>query len=204
MRCPSCQQAVTESLTACPQCGLSLPALEQMIGIAPTLKPYVTDMAGVLRGSELRGLRRRLARLEHRFPQVRCAVVIGSPPGQISLPLFAFWLFNKGGLTSAVERGGSNRLVMIVLDPDAGKLACMIGYGLEPFVGEGRLTACLQAALAGIASGQTGKGLEACIAELDTHLTEVAASLNQGFGLGVEYESMQQLAEEADAPAFSY
>lgn len=204
MRCPACQQATFETASTCSQCGFSLPALEKLIGIAPSLKADVTDMEGELKGREIKSLRRALSRLERRFPQVRCAVVVSTPAPDISLALHAFWLFNKGGIVSAVERGGANRLVLVVLDPAASKLACMIGYGLEPFVSEGRLTACLQAALPGIASGQTGKGLEACIEQLEIHLTEVAAGLDQGFGIGVLYEGMDQLNEASNAPALAY
>ncbi len=204
MRCPACQEATFETASLCSQCGFSLPALEKLVGIAPTLKADVTDMAGELSGGETRGLRRCLARLERRFPQVRCAVVVSSPPPDIALALHAFWLFNKGGLVSAVERGGSNRLVLIVLDPEAQKLACMIGYGLEPFVSEGRLIACLQAALPFLASGQAGKGLEACVEQLEIHLAEVAGSLDKGFGIGQEYEGLEQLAETSNAAALAY
>ncbi len=204
MRCPACQHEIFETAEACPQCSFSLPALERVMGFAPSLKPDVTDMAGELTGKDLKRVRRAIARFQKRFPQARCAVVASHTPEKVSLPLYAFWLFNKGGLSSMVERGGANRLVLIVLDPAAQKLACMIGYGLEPFVSEGRMTACLQAALPFLASDEPGAGLCACIEQLETHLTEVAESLNQTFGLGDEYEHLEQLQETGNASALAY
>jgi len=203
MRCPACQQETFETADQCAQCGFSLPALEKLMGFAPNLKPDVTDMAGELTKKELNMVRRGIARLEHRFPQLRCAVVVSSTPPNITLPLHAFWLFNKGGLTSAVERGGANRLVLIVLDPEADKLACMIGYGLEPFVSEGRLIASLQAALPFLAADEPGAGIVACIAHLEVHLAEVAVSIDKAFGLGEEYEGLEHLeTNNASALAF--
>lgn len=203
MRCPACQQATFETADQCAQCGFSLPALEKIMGFAPHLKPDVTDMTGELTKKELNMVRRGIARMGHHFPQLRCAVVVSRTPPNITLPLHVFWLFNKGGLASVVERGGANRLVLIVLDPEAEKLACMIGYGLEPFVSEGRLMACLQAALPFLASGETGAGIVASIAHLETHLAEVAESLDRAFGLGEEYESMGHL-ETNNAAALAF
>ncbi|MDB6118788.1 MAG: Psb32 and founding protein of phosphatase [Verrucomicrobiaceae bacterium] len=203
MRCPACQQETFETADLCSQCGFSLPALEKLMGFAPNLKPDVTDMAGELSKKELNMVRKGIARLEHRFPQVRCAVVISSTPPNITLPLHAFWLFNKGGLTSALERGGANRLVLLVLDPEAEKLACMIGYGLEPFVSEGRLLASMQAALASLASGEIGAGIVACMDHLGTHLAEVAESLHKAFDTGEEYQGLENL-ETNNAAALAF
>lgn len=174
------------------------------MGFAPSLKPDITDMAELLSGRGLKTVRQAIDRLQRHFPQVRCAVVVSATPNTITLPLHAFWLFNKGGLASAVERGGANRLILLVMDPEAQKIACMIGYGLEPFIAEGRLTACLQAALPHLASDDPAAGLCACIEQLEVHLAEVAQSLDQAFGLGVEYEDMEQLTEAGDAAAFAY
>lgn len=204
MRCPACQIEIIETTEACPQCNFSLPALERVMGFAPSLKPDVTDMADELTGKELKMVRKAVARFQKRFPQVRCAVVASATPEKVSLPLYVFWLFNKGGLSSMVERGGANRLVLIVLDPSAQKLACMIGYGLEPFISEGRLAACLQAALPFLASDEPGAGLCACIQQLEIHLAEVAESLNQTFGLGDEYEHLEQLLDTGNAAALAY
>lgn len=204
MRCPACQQESSETANSCLQCGFSLLALEKLMGFAPSLKPDVTDMAGILSKRELARVRAGITRLEHHFPQVRCAVVISSTPPNITLPLHAFWLFNKGGLTSAVERGGANRLVLLVIDPEAEKLACMIGYGLEPFVAEGRLIASLQAALPFLASEAPGEGIVACISQLEMHLAEVADGIGKAFGIGEIYEGLEQILETGSAAALAY
>ena len=204
MQCPACQQPTFETADVCAQCGFTLAALERLMGFAPSLKPYVTDLAGELTTKDIAMVRKSIDKLQRRFPQVRCAVVVSATPANITLPLHAFWLFNKGGLCSALERGGANRLVLIVVDPEAQKLACMIGYGLEPFFNEGRMTSCLHAALPGMASDEPGAGLCAAIEQLSAHLGEVAQSMNQAFGLGEELEYLEQLTEVGTAAEFVY
>ena len=204
MRCPACQQETLETADVCSQCGFSLPALENLLGFAPSLKPDVTDMAGALSQREFKRVRGSITSLEKRFPQVRCAVVVSHTPPSVSLPVYAFWLFNKGGLTSALERGGANRLVLIVLDPQSEKLACMVGYGLEPFISEGRMIASLQAALPSLAAEEAGAGICACIAQLETHLAEVADSLDKAFGIGEEYEGLEHFMNANDAAALAF
>ncbi len=204
MRCPACQVETQENAAEC-ECGFSLAALDKVLGIPPTLKSTVIDMVHELTGGEIRSVTAEVERLERRFPQMKFHVVVCTPPEKVSLSLYLFWLFNRGGLNSAVERGGMNRTVMFGLDPYNGQSACMIGYGLEPFVSDARITAALNAAFAPLAEDQVGKGIEAFLSEIERQLAEVAAVLPRGFGLGeLEFESLEQVEELEQAKVVAY
>ena len=204
MRCPACQQETHENAEQCP-CGFSLAALDRVLGIPPTLKSTVIDMVSELTGGEVRSLTAEIERLERRFPQMKFHVVVCTPPEKTTLALYLFWLFNRGGLNSAVERGGMNRTVMFGLDPYNGNAAAMAGYGLEPFISEARLTSAMHSAFALLAADQVGKGIEAFLGEMERQLAEVAAMLPQGFGLGeLEFESLEQVEDLEQAKVVAY
>jgi uncharacterized membrane protein YgcG len=204
MRCPACQQETHENAAEC-ACGFSLAALDKALGIPPTLKANVTDMVNELTAGEIRRITAETERLERRFPQMNFAVVACSPPEGTTLALYLFWLFNRGGLGSAVERGGMSRMVMLGIDPYAGLAACMIGYGLEPLVSEARITAALNAAFPAFARDSTGDGVEAFLAEMERQLAEVASTVPQSFGLSeIEFESTGQVEELEEASVGAY
>lgn len=204
MVCPACQQATHENAAEC-GCGFSLAALDKLLGIPPTLHTAVCDMVGELTGGETRRLTAVIERLERRFPQLKFAVVVCTPPENVTLALYTFWLFNRGGLASAVERGGTSRMVMLGIDPHAGKMACMIGYGLEPFIAQARITAAMNAAFAALVTDQTGKGVEAFFDEIERQFSEVATKLDQSFGLGeLEFQGLAHLEEIEEANVSAY
>lgn len=202
MRCPACQQAAEENAAEC-ACGFSLAALDKIMGIPPSLKSEVTDMVNELTGGEVRRITAEIHRLERRFPQANFAVVVCSPPEGATLATYLFWLFNRGGVGSAIERGGMSRLVMLGLDPVNGKAACMLGYGLEPFIAEARLTAALNAAFPSLATDQIGKGIEQFLSELERQMIEAASETQKAFGLGTtEFESVDQFEANDDVLAY--
>lgn len=204
MRCPACQQATHETAAEC-ACGFSLAALDRTLGMPPILKASVTDMVNELTGGEIRSITREIERLERRFPQMTFAVVVCTPPEGTTLALYLFWLCNHSGLGSAIERGGLSRHVMLGIDPFNGLAATMIGYGLEPFISEARLTAALNAAFAPWANDLMGKGIEAFFAALEVQLKEVATTANLSFGLSeIEFENTEQMAELEDARGARY
>jgi hypothetical protein len=195
MRCPACKQPITETTDAC-ACGFSLPALDQFLGMVPVLGHGLNDLTATLSRGEGRGINRRMDELERRFPQLQFAVVLCSPPSPVPLNLYAFWLFNKSGLTSAVERGGKNRLVLLAIDPDDERLVTMIGYGLEPFIAEHRLTNALSIAGYTIPKHGLLAGIMGYLAHLELEMIEASRWLDQGFGIGQpSYVSLDQIAD---------
>lgn len=134
--------------------------------------------------------KRRAARVieqvERTLPQVGVAVVLMEVPQQVPLVPYAFWLFNRGQLSSAVEKGGENRLVMLLIDTSSDRAIAMVGYGLEPFIQEIHLQACLQAALQPLQRGRHSQAIESFARELERQLRDVCLMARRQFGLSEE------------------
>ena len=204
MRCPACQQTTSEIATDC-ACGFSMAALDKMLGIPPALTGTVTDASQNFTRREVRAINREVERLERLFPQLRFAVVTCVVPENCTLPLYTFWLFNRGGLTAATERGSQNRLVMLALDTHMAKAACMIGYGLEAFVSEGRIATALNVAFPLLASDQLGKAAIAFLTEMERQLTECADEIARTFGIGeFEYQGLDHFLDSEETEVAMY
>jgi uncharacterized membrane protein YgcG len=204
MRCPACQQPTFETAVEC-ACGFSLPALDRLLSMPPMLAPGLNDGQGALTRSERRQVMTEIARLERSFPQAGFSVVLASAPAEIGLSLYAFWLFNRTGIASAVERGGANRHVLLVIDPQAGHAACMIGYGLEPFLGEAELANALHAASQHLGEARLGQGISAFLTEVGCLLSDCVESLESTYGLGsFEYQGLAHLIESEQESAVAY
>ena len=205
MRCPICNTTATETAPACLKCGFSIAALDQALGIPPSLKADVTDLAQEFRPKEIRRLQALLARLARRFPQMRFAVVAGRAPSNVTLPLYAFWLFNRGGLASAVEKGAANRIVLLVIDAEGKRAASILGYGLEPFVGQQCLASALESMLPHFAADEPADAVEAFFQSLATQLESIVQAASLVYGLqGEEFEDLRQLDEVEEAAALAY
>lgn len=132
--------------------------------------------------------------VERRFPQVNIAVVLMEVPQQAPLVPYAFWIFNRSSLSSAVEKGGENRLVMLLIDTSSERAIAMVGYGLEPFIQEVHLQSCLQAAQQPLQRGRFAQAIESFARELDRQLIELWRLLPKQFGLGEEARWMNASA----------
>jgi hypothetical protein len=131
-------------------------------------------------------------RLEHRFPGLRTAVVTTAVPEKVTSGLYAYWLFNRGGLTSAVERGSNNRLIFLQLDLLNESAVAMVGYGLEPFFGQDTLQECLQAMAADLRDGQVADAVLLFWNEVEKQLQAIAKQLPEIFGIGApEFEGLR-------------
>ena len=183
MRCPACQNPVIENDAACRHCGFTLEAADRHFGIAPTLTKPVADLVQVLSGSEKRKLDRAAQRLLNRFPQLDVAVVLAAVPAHIPLGVYAFWLFNRGQLSSASESGGGNHLVLCVIDTATQRAAAMAGYGFEPFLPEAQLHMCLNNYSQTSQRDGIAAGILAFWKELDMQLTNIHRQIPRLFGL---------------------
>jgi len=189
---------VIENDAACRQCGFSLEVAERGFGIPPALRAPVADPEGILGRLEGRGVDRAIADLERRYPQITFAAVLLAVPEQAPLFPYAFWIFNRSQLSSAVERGGENRMVMLLIDLETNRGVAMLGYGLEPFIHEKHLQNCLNAALAPLNRGQYGRAIEGFVREFERQLQEICRLLPKQFGLVDEdrwVDATQQMDE---------
>jgi uncharacterized membrane protein YgcG len=156
---------------------------ERGFGIPPALKGPVADPEGVLGAWERRSAVRIIADVERRYPQVAFAAVLLAVPAEAPLSPYAFWIFNRGQLSSPVEKGGENRTVMLLIDLETNRGAAMVGYGLEPFVHDRHLQNCLNAAIIPLNRGQYGQAIEAFVREFERQIQEICRLLPRQFGL---------------------
>jgi uncharacterized membrane protein YgcG len=182
MRCPACQQHLREGDAACPACGLTLASLDAHLGIPPQLTAPVADMADVLTFSARRTIAQSVRVLEQRFPDLRGVVVTAAVPANFTPELYSFWIFNRTGLFSAVEKGGDNHGVMLLFDTQAPRCVVTIGYGLEPLLPNSALEPALSAATSYLPKRNYGSAGAAFFRELERQLDRVSRSWPQTFG----------------------
>jgi len=183
VRCPACRAPAIETDAACRQCGFSLELADRTFGIAPALQRPIADITGTLGTFAQRRAAQVIAEVERRFPQLSIAVVLMEVPAQAPLVPYAFWLFNRGSLSSAVEKAGENRLVMLLIDTSSDRAIAMVGYGLEPFMQEVHLQSCLQAAEQPLRRRRFAQAIESFARELDRQLVELCRLVPRQFGL---------------------
>lgn len=183
VRCPACRAPASEHDAACRQCGFSLEVADRTFGIAPALHKPIADVTGVLGSFGKRRAAKVIEQVERSFPQLSLAVVLMDVPQQAPLVPYAFWIFNRGQLSSAVEKGGENRLVMLLIDTNSDRAIAMVGYGLEPFIQEVQLQSCLQAALQPLQRGRHAQAVESFARELERQMRDLCVLVKQQFGL---------------------
>lgn len=180
--CPSCQNPAVEGQTICIACGFSLADADRQLGIPPQLSAPVADKLEHLSMAEIRRIAALTDSIEKKFPQVHLGVVLDHVPADVSLSVYSFWLFNRAGISSSVERGADNHLVLLVIDASerlSKGAACMIGYGLEPFVPKQELDACLTAIAPDLAARRFGKATLAFFQALQSILQAACLRANQ-------------------------
>lgn len=207
MFCPDCQAPLAEHDTACVQCGFTMEQADRVFGGPPALHPPVCDLAKLLSNGEKQRLTLVARNLEAKFPQVRLAIVTKAVPDGVQARGLVFWLFNRAGLCSSMEKGGDCHLVLLFLDPSAHVLSGMIGYGLEPFLSREEFEQCLAAGKAELSASKWGEGLGATLRSLDERFTAICTGSERTFGLAPEWtlvtdEIPPSEAELAQAAAF--
>ncbi|MBK1881449.1 hypothetical protein JIN85_03420 [Luteolibacter pohnpeiensis] len=131
MLCPYCQNRLRAGAPECPSCRLTFPRTSSLLGATPRLNPIVADTVFVLRPAEITKIRKRVAQLYWRFPQLTLQVILLECPPPHPLRLHAFWLFNAGAFASESKRGRNNHAILLTIDPSRAEAAIMPGYGLE-------------------------------------------------------------------------
>lgn len=109
-------------------------------------------------------VKKRIAEIQRRFPQVVLQVVMHTFPEEHPFSMHVFWLFNAANFAGDSRRGKDNHALLIALDPTRGESAIIPGYGLEPFLKTETLDHLLE--LAGPA-WQTGRWTDGLLRVLD-------------------------------------
>ena len=198
MLCPACRSLIHERAPACLHCGFDLAAAERFFGLPPQLNNGVTDLAGALRPRERRNVAQALYKARIHFPQLRFSTVISRLPLHVPIRAYAFWLFNQPALNTPMEKGGACRLVLFAMDVEHQRLACMVGYGLELFVGEDTLERILSAAQRTLSAQDYAGAILAALEQAETELASLSRGIPEAFGLHVA-QSEETPAEEVFA-----
>ena len=183
MKCPHCQAALTEEVTACPKCWFNYDSLEETFGRMPTLKGALSDLPHLLPSRQASKVRKELSRFERQFPQLDFTALITTAPSAEPLAKYAFWVFNGGGLCSHLHKGGLNFHILLVLDIEHQRANLSLGYGLEPFVSEDDLHSILSAGESLIVEENYGDAILAILAKASEVLQERSSAIPQIYGL---------------------
>jgi hypothetical protein len=190
-----------EQAAACPHCEFSLASAAQYFGELPKLEFPLTDLAGALGIWKKRTARDALLGMSETFPQLSFAAVLAECNARVPLGAHAFWLFNLGGLCAAQESGGLCRLVLLVLDVKHIRAACMIGYGLEPFVRQETLDRVAAAALPELQRNDCAAAIIAALHIARTEFANVAETIPRDSDL---LEGGQTAGATGERPVFAY
>ncbi len=183
MRCPSCHAPLQELSPCCPQCQFDLESAGRSFGLLPVLQAPLTDLAGALTPGHVRHVQKALETFPQRFPQMLFHVVITKLPKDQNAAAFCFWLFNKGGLCTPMEKGGTCHDALLLLDVEHHRAVCIIGYGLEPFVNQEALDQIAQAALPALHRSQCHEAVDAVLHKADEIFSAACATAPRAFGL---------------------
>ncbi len=208
MRCPFCSAPAYEGIGECPHCGFSLTKLDAIFGTVPRVTPGISDFASLFSDREKRKLQSALYHFHKRFPQVTLHIVTNRlRPGE-NLPAWAFWIFNRAGISRSVDVGGENRNALLCIDAENARAAIIVGYGLEPFVGEQHLQDVVASAANDYRGNRFFEGTQLAINSLDQVLSRICSGLDRTYGVNLadlhRHENRQSQTPEPDAPQSPY
>jgi uncharacterized membrane protein YgcG len=144
------------------------------LGAVPRLPLAVADTTETLRTSDHTRIKRRIAVIRRRFPQLVPQVVMHRFPAEHPFSMHVFWLFNAADFAGASQRGRDNHALLLAIDPDRGEAAIMPGYGLEPFLTTAALDHLLEVAGPAWEDERWADGILSVLDRLDLLLETIA------------------------------
>ena len=145
-----------------------------MVGALPRLTPMVADTTGLLPMTDDAKLKKRIIRIQRRFPQLVLQVVIHAFPAEHPFAMHVFWMFNAGNFAGDIRRGKDNHALLVALDPVRGEAAIIPGYGLENFLKTETLDHLLELAAPAWQSARWADGILGVLDGLDLLLESSA------------------------------
>lgn len=174
MQCPFCQTPLRPDARECPACRLTFPRTSALIGELPQLAPMVADTTGVLAAADEAKLKKRIIRIQRRFPQLVLQLVIHAFPAEHPFSMHVFWMFNAANFAGDIRHGKNNHALLVALDPVRCESGIIPGYGLEVFLKTESLDSLLKLAAPAWESGRWADGLLAVLNGLDPLLESIA------------------------------
>jgi uncharacterized membrane protein YgcG len=142
----------------------------------------VTDHARHLSWTGRSALIKATLEFEQRFPSLQFTTLIHDVPAGVPRRPYLFWLFNRCGLHTALQKGGTNRHVLLWISPETRQLSAILGYGLEPLVSDLILKNALATAAPQVTAGQWAQAGISFVRALDRGLVELQSNLPTTFG----------------------
>lgn len=184
IQCPYCNTPLTETTPQCPGCKLDIERANAVMGPIPLLSDSgLTDLVRILTPADDKAIHRTIQSFQRRFPQCRLHVLINKFADTFPPASHLFWLFNSAGLSRTESRRGNNRDILLGVDPGQQWAGLIIGYGLEPFLGQEALDHILERASPRLQSGETGLAIIEIITQLGDLMEGVCRDLPATLGL---------------------
>ena len=174
MYCPYCQTPLRADATECGACRLTFPRTAALLAAVPRLTPLVADTTGSLTAADIGKLKKRIAAIQRRFPQLVLQVVMHVFPPEHPFSMHVFWLFNAGNFAGDSNRGKDNYALLVCIDPARCDAAIMPGYGLEPFLKTETLDHLLELAGPSWQEKRWADGIIRVLDELDQLLESIS------------------------------
>jgi uncharacterized membrane protein YgcG len=143
----------------------------------------LTDLTRTITSADQKAIQRRLQSFERRFPQCQIHILVNTFSDTFPPASHLFWLFNSAGLSRTENRRGHNRDILIGIDPVQQWAGFIIGYGLEPFLGQEALDHILERASPRLDAGQTSDAISEIILHLGELMEGVCRDLPATLGL---------------------
>jgi uncharacterized membrane protein YgcG len=153
---------------------LTFPRTGTLVGAMPRLSPIVADTVGRLKGGDCTKLKRRIQRLQKRFPQLTVQLAMHRFAAEHPFTMHAFWLFNAGAFAGEFQRGKDNHALLIVVDPFRQESAIVPGYGLESLLKQEALDHLLEMSGPAFGEGKWLIGFEVLLDGLELLLETIS------------------------------
>lgn len=134
--CPACRAMLERDAKWCPACGFTGSKTLDMFGDDPPPLLPILDVANIWSEKDQREIKAEIARFNVRYPQIRwrvCGVALG---GEISLPLFGFWLLNASPLAAEETADDRSWTVLLIVDADTRRASVTAGYRAEVWLSD--------------------------------------------------------------------
>jgi hypothetical protein len=193
--CPGCHATLKDPVPVCPHCGYNgWTCVEKFPWIPPALD-RIMDVDRCLSPAGRRLLDKVIDPIEQLLPQVRIHVCLGRLHPDTDPREFGFWLFNASVPPDGEAASHRPWSVLLIVDRTSSRASLTIGYGLDPFLGDPALTACLEAGRNDFKKERYAPGAAAILAKLHTAL---AAGQRHATLAAVQYRERSRNASDAD------
>lgn len=134
--CPSCLLRLPETADWCPGCQFTGADTIAMFPLPLPPLQMVFDAADLWTTAEIGKMKKRLDRMQRRFPQIHWSIYSVDAGDVPNLRLFGFWLLNASPLAEGETEELRSWTILVIFNGASGKVALVPGYAAEPWVSD--------------------------------------------------------------------